>query len=57
LNPLHIMKRGFALPFKEDKTLIKSVEQLSVGERLKINISDGRFYCQVQDIRRDLDER
>jgi len=51
------MKRGFAIPFKEDKILVKSVKQLSIGERLKIKMADGRFYCQVQDIRRDLDER
>lgn len=52
LNPLHIMKRGFALPYTEEGEIVKSTEQIKRHDRLKIRISDGSFYCQVQDIRR-----
>jgi len=57
LNPLHIMKRGFALPYQEDGKIVKSVEQLKRNEQLSVTILDGSFTCQVREIRRDNSEK
>src|SRR5699024_6073318 len=41
LNPLHIMKRGFALPHLKDGTIIKSVNQLTKSDDVSVKIKDG----------------
>ncbi|MBO1004301.1 exodeoxyribonuclease VII large subunit [Pseudogracilibacillus auburnensis] len=57
LNPLHIMKRGFALPYTEKGTLIKTTEQLKINDQLRVRLLDGSFYCKVEKIRRDQDDK
>jgi len=52
LNPLNIIKRGYALPYKEDN-LIKTVAQVNVSDKISIIIKDGNIDCEVKNIRRN----
>ncbi|MEI3606776.1 exodeoxyribonuclease VII large subunit [Pseudogracilibacillus sp. SE30717A] len=53
LNPLYIMKRGFALPINEKGKIIKSVDQVAIKEHVEIKMQDGSVHCLVQNKRRD----
>ncbi|CAM3589532.1 exodeoxyribonuclease VII large subunit [Marinicrinis lubricantis] len=48
LSPLKIMNRGYSLVYDEtSQKLIKSVEQVQLGDILKIRLKDGQLDCQV----------
>ena len=53
VNPLEIMKRGFALPFTSEGKIIKSVKKVKQKETITINLSDGNLNCQVLTIEED----
>ncbi|MBM7598004.1 exodeoxyribonuclease VII large subunit [Virgibacillus halotolerans] len=53
LNPLEIMKRGFALPYTAAGTIINTTKQVHEQDRITVNISDGTLYCQVEQIEED----
>lgn len=54
LNPLNIMKRGFALPYDAEGKIVKTTEQVALGDEVKVKVADGSIFCKVQDIRRDV---
>ncbi len=48
LSPLKVMSRGYSLVYDErEKRLIKSIEQVQPGDRVKVKLSDGQLDCQV----------
>ena len=47
LNPLEVMKRGFAIPYSTDGVLIKSKDQVSVNDFIQVELSDGNLDCEV----------
>lgn len=48
LSPLKVMSRGYSLTYDEkSEYLIKSVEQVNMGDILKVQLSDGTLSCQV----------
>ena len=49
LNPLSVLMRGFSAVFKDDGKLVKSTEDVSVGEALSLRTSDGTVYTTVTD--------
>ncbi|MBM7552339.1 exodeoxyribonuclease VII large subunit [Thalassobacillus pellis] len=53
LNPLDIMKRGYAIPFKKDGDLVKTVTSIQPGEALTLKMKDGSLDCQVWGIEED----
>lgn len=48
LNPLNVIKRGYAEVLKEGKH-ISSIENLNTGDKLKIRLSDGFVNCSVDN--------
>ena len=51
LSPLRILARGYAAAFAEDgTTVVRSVRQVSPGDRLVVRVADGRIGCAVGDI-------
>lgn len=52
LNPLHTMKRGFALPYTEKGELIKTTTQVHINDKVEVRLSDGSIYCHVEDVRK-----
>ncbi len=51
-NPLTIMRRGFAQLVDEQSQVVKSVEQLKVGQDLKINLVDGCATAKINELSR-----
>jgi len=50
LSPLKIMQRGYSLVYSESdqkQTLVKSLQQVQLGDKLTIQLTDGRIDCQV----------
>lgn len=52
VNPLHILKRGFALPYDGEDRVVKSIKNVETNDSIRIKLHDGDLYCQVQEIRR-----
>jgi exodeoxyribonuclease VII large subunit len=50
LNPLNVLKRGFALIEKPDGEVVQSVSQLAVNETIHIRFADGRVESSVKSI-------
>jgi exodeoxyribonuclease VII large subunit len=47
LNPLNVLARGYAVVRKEDGDVVRSVTQVTTGERLTIRVSDGEIDTTV----------
>lgn len=47
LNPLEIMKRGFAIPYTVDRKLINSRKQVREKDIIQLEIADGELECEV----------
>lgn len=55
LSPLKTMNRGFSIVKKEERVL-KSVKDVSEGETITVNVSDGEMDCHIDKIRSGHDE-
>jgi exodeoxyribonuclease VII large subunit len=51
LNPLEIMKRGFAIPYTQTGEIIKSSKQVEQKDTMVIKLRDGIVDCEVIDVR------
>ena len=49
-NPLTLMRRGYALIENIDNKPIKSVNEISIGQEIKVNVYDGAFVVDVKNI-------
>ncbi|PZE22048.1 exodeoxyribonuclease VII large subunit [Paenibacillus xerothermodurans] len=48
LSPLKVMQRGYSLVYDEkEKQLIKSIQQVQIGDVLKLRLMDGKVDCHV----------
>lgn len=50
LNPLSVISRGYSAVYTEDNTLVKSVEQLSVGMSVNFKTADGSARAVVDKV-------
>lgn len=50
LNPQSILQRGYAIVSRQDKTLVRSVQNISAGERLDVQVTDGVFPVFVGEL-------
>lgn len=50
LNPLEIMKRGFALPYTARGEIINTTKQIHEKDKITVQINDGLLYCQVEQV-------
>lgn len=48
MSPLRVLSRGYAIAEKEDGTTVKSVDMLSCGDLVKLQLRDGRADCLVR---------
>ncbi|HLR66414.1 exodeoxyribonuclease VII large subunit [Virgibacillus alimentarius] len=55
LNPLEVMKRGFAIPYTIDGHIINSSHQVQMNDKMKIKLSDGLVKCNVTSVEGDND--
>lgn len=49
LNPLEIMRRGFAIPYSRDKQLMTSIKQVEINDEITVQLHDGVVECNVSD--------
>ena len=49
LNPKAILKRGYAMVSNPDGGIVRSVNDVQVGDELNVRVSDGDFSTQVTD--------
>ena len=49
MSPLKVMTRGYSMAQTETGTVIRSVSQVELGERIRISFSDGRISATVMN--------
>ena len=47
LSPLAVIARGYAITRTEDGAVVKSVDQVSAGSKVAVQVSDGVLSCTV----------
>ena len=47
MSPLKVLSRGYAMTQNERGEVIRSVQQVEMGERITVNLSDGRLSATV----------
>ncbi|MGI6045727.1 MAG: exodeoxyribonuclease VII large subunit [Eggerthellaceae bacterium] len=52
LSPLSVLGRGYAVAYDESRKIVKSIDQVSVGDPVRLAISDGELSCTVQEKRK-----
>lgn len=50
LNPLTILHRGYALPFDETNTIIRSTKEVRVNDSIHLRLHDGKLHVTVESI-------
>lgn len=50
LSPLKILERGYSVTRTEDNVVVKSTEQLRIGNKLKTNLAEGIVFSEVIEI-------
>lgn len=53
LNPLEIMKRGFALPYTENGNIIRSVRQVEPTDHISVQVADGTISCEILEVKEE----
>jgi exodeoxyribonuclease VII large subunit len=53
LSPLAVLDRGYALVLGADGTVIRSIDQVVKGDRVRTRLSDGEFGSTVEDVTRE----
>lgn len=48
VNPVSVLRRGFAVVESEAGQLVRSVEQVRVGERVKIRLHQGKLLSRIE---------
>jgi exodeoxyribonuclease VII large subunit len=50
LSPLATLQRGYSISRKTDGKVLTSAEQVSIGDRIEIQLSDGHLACRVEEL-------
>jgi exodeoxyribonuclease VII large subunit len=48
-SPLKVLTRGYAMAQKRDGTILKTVSQVEIGDRIHITVQDGSIAATVMD--------
>jgi len=54
LSPLNILKKGYALCWKDDLRLIRRIEDVEKDKDISVSFYKGEFTCRVKDIDRKI---
>ncbi|NLU23513.1 MAG: exodeoxyribonuclease VII large subunit [Clostridiales bacterium] len=49
LSPLKVLGRGYAMAQRANGDIIKSSDQVSIGENIRLQLGDGRLSCTVSE--------
>ena len=50
LDPLSVLARGYSAVYKEDGTLVRSVDDVAQGEHVSFRTVGGRALCTVEEV-------
>ena len=53
LNPLAVLARGYGAVFNNENGVIKSIENVRTGDKIKVKLSDGSLIASVENIGRE----
>lgn len=53
MSPLKVLSRGYAMTQNESREVVRSVKQVSAGERVNVRLSDGCLLATVTHIEED----
>ena len=53
LNPLEIMRRGFAIPYTDAGHIINSSKQVHIEDKITVQLSDGTVSCSVTNVKEE----
>ena len=56
LSPLKVLGRGYAMARSQDGTLLRSCQQVSVGESISVQLGAGTLHCTVNEKGESYDE-
>lgn len=48
MSPLKVLSRGYAMTRKTDGAVIRSIRQVSVGEDIRVTVSDGHLLANIK---------
>lgn len=58
LSPLKVMQRGFSIAYNEEGTqLLKSIQQVNLGDIIRLRLQDGQLHCQVWSLEEEKNEK
>jgi exodeoxyribonuclease VII large subunit len=49
MSPLKVLTRGYAMAQTEDGSVLRSVEQVDLGQRITVSLNDGIISATVMD--------
>jgi exodeoxyribonuclease VII large subunit len=50
LSPLATLQRGYSISRKTDGAVLTSAEQVSIGDRVEIQLANGHLACRVEEL-------
>ena len=50
LSPLATLKRGYSISRKTDGAVLTDAEQVSVGDRIEVQLAQGHLACRVEEL-------
>lgn len=50
LNPLEVMKRGFAIPYNQNNEFVTSVQYVHPDDDVFVDVQDGTLHCIVKQV-------
>ncbi|MCI9586481.1 MAG: exodeoxyribonuclease VII large subunit [Oscillospiraceae bacterium] len=51
MSPLAVLGRGYAMPQREDGSVLRSAADVSAGDKLTVTMGDGAIDCRVEEVR------
>ncbi len=49
MSPLKVLTRGYAMAERENGEILRSVQQIQLGERIRVRLSDGTVHATVME--------
>jgi exodeoxyribonuclease VII large subunit len=54
LNPKGVLERGYSITLKlPDEVLIRTIEEVSIGDNVKIIVQNGELICEIKSIKKN----
>jgi exodeoxyribonuclease VII large subunit len=50
LNPMNVLRRGFAAVFQTEGSPVTSIAQVATGQAVRVHLADGKFTAQVSAV-------